>query len=458
MSPSYSQLYPKLKKLLIGGDERTARTKKNILAMFVIRGLSQATGLLLVPLSLNYLTPTSYGIWLTLSSVITWFNFFDIGLGNGLRNKLAEALAKENFKLAREYVSTSYVLMVLIVIALFIVFLIVSFLVDWNSILNAPSDLSDNLMLVALITFSFFCIRFVLSLINPILMAYQQPAVTGFLDLLGNILNVGGILFLFYFTTSSLVNMSIVTGLSGTLVLAGATVICFLVYFRHIQPGLKQVQFARSKELIGLGTKFFILQISSIIMFSSSNIIITQIFSPSDVVVYNIAYKYYNTVYIITYYILLPFWSAYTEAYNKGDTQWILNTFKALKKIWLLLVLCIVLMTVVSDYVYQLWVGTSVKVPIILSIVMGFYVVLVSWNTIFGNFLNGTSKVSLSLIYSVFTSIIVIPLSIVIAKYTSFGLAGVMLAVCLCLLPGAVLWPLQAKKIITGQARGIWNK
>ena len=36
---------------------------------------------------------------LTLSSIIGWFAFFDIGFGNGLRNKFAEAIAKGDHQL-----------------------------------------------------------------------------------------------------------------------------------------------------------------------------------------------------------------------------------------------------------------------------------------------------------------------------------------------------------------------
>ena len=75
------------------GHERTVKAKKNIVASFVIKGLNIAIGLILVPLTINYLNPTKYGIWITLSSVIGWFSFFDIGLGNGLRNRFAEAIA-----------------------------------------------------------------------------------------------------------------------------------------------------------------------------------------------------------------------------------------------------------------------------------------------------------------------------------------------------------------------------
>ena len=71
--------------------------------------------LFLVPLTINYINPLQYGIWITISSIITWMSFFDIGLGNGLRNKLAQCLAINDFetskhislRVARSFIQTT---------------------------------------------------------------------------------------------------------------------------------------------------------------------------------------------------------------------------------------------------------------------------------------------------------------------------------------------------------------
>src|SRR5450755_4419818 len=97
-----------VKNLINRGHSRSINAKKNILFSFLIKGCNIAIGLILVPLTIHYVKPIQYGIWLTLSSIIGWFGFFDIGLGNGLRNKFAEALAKGEHERARIYVSTTY--------------------------------------------------------------------------------------------------------------------------------------------------------------------------------------------------------------------------------------------------------------------------------------------------------------------------------------------------------------
>ena len=91
----------KLKSYINGGSERTVKAKKNVLYMVVYKGVSILAGLLLVPMTINYVDSENYGIWLTLSSMIAWMSFFDIGINNGLKNKLAEALARKDYMLGQ---------------------------------------------------------------------------------------------------------------------------------------------------------------------------------------------------------------------------------------------------------------------------------------------------------------------------------------------------------------------
>ena len=95
---------------LLKGDTRSVKAKKNIIASGLFKGADLLIYLLLVPVTLGYLNPYEYGIWLTLNSILAWINSFDIGLGNGLRNKLAEAIAKDDKVLARKYVSTTLIM------------------------------------------------------------------------------------------------------------------------------------------------------------------------------------------------------------------------------------------------------------------------------------------------------------------------------------------------------------
>jgi len=129
-----------------------------------------------VPLTINYVNPTQYGIWITLSSIIAWVSFFDIGFGHGLRNRFAEAIAVSDIELARKYVSTTYAVLILIFCTVFILFVIANFFINWSLILNAPQIMASELSVLSLIVVGFFCLQMVLRVIRTILLADQKPA------------------------------------------------------------------------------------------------------------------------------------------------------------------------------------------------------------------------------------------------------------------------------------------
>ncbi|MFT0226507.1 hypothetical protein ACMSFO_02370 [Bacteroides thetaiotaomicron] len=69
--------------------------KKNTIAMLVIRGVSIGISLLSAPIMLHHVDKADYGVLMTLTSIVAWVGMMDIGLGNGLRNKIPEYLAKK---------------------------------------------------------------------------------------------------------------------------------------------------------------------------------------------------------------------------------------------------------------------------------------------------------------------------------------------------------------------------
>lgn len=452
------EIWRRIQYRLLGGDERTARTKRNVLGMFLLRGMSQATGMLIVPLSLQCLPQTHYGIWLTLSSLIMWFGFLDIGLSNGLRNKLAEALAQGDLSLAKTYVSTTYAGITLISIGVLILYFLVSPFLNWIRILNAPPDLSTQLPWVANLTFSAFCFRLTLGTLNAILFAYQRPAFNSAIDLITNFVTLLYLWGLSIFQNGTLLTFSIGINFVSVLVPLIATYYFFTSRYHHIVPSFHFVNFSYWKKLINLGVRFFLLQIGYVLLYSTSNFLISHLFSPDDVVPYNIASKYYNLLAVAFSILLTPFWSAYTEAYMKHDIEWIRATLRRLHQAWGGLVFFVLVFTLFSNNFYKLWVGTKVSVPIGISLAMAFYVLVTTWSNIYANVINGIGKIQLQVYVSIIISLLNVPLAYFLGVHLRFGVVGVILAPSLCILITAFLWPIQVRKILANTATGIWGK
>ena len=196
-------------KFITKGHERSVRAKKNIFSSLVIKGFSILTSFLLLPVTLTYVDASEYGVWLTLSSIVGWFVFFDVGLTHGLRNKFAEAKARGNDDLAQIFVSTTFAILGIIFLGIWIIFLGVNSFLDWSKILNVSNNIRPEVTTLAIIVFTYFCISFVLRIITTVMLADQKPAGSSFINLLGQVISLGIIFVLVKTTEGSIVNLGL---------------------------------------------------------------------------------------------------------------------------------------------------------------------------------------------------------------------------------------------------------
>jgi len=440
------------------GEKRSVRAKKNILANFLIKGLGICTGLVLLPLTISYLTPEKYGIWITLSSIIGWFSFFDIGLGNGLRNHFAKAIAENKRDLAKSYVSTTYALLIIIVSVVLILFLIVNHFLNWNNILNVKGAQfkAGELSLLAVIVFSFFCLRFIFLLINTILNADQQSAKASFLDLLGQIVSLIVIFILTKKTDGSILYLGITISSIPVFVLIIANIWFYKKNYEQYRPSIRFIDFSKARSLLNLGVSFFVIQIAAVLLYQTNNMIIIHLSGSKDVTNYNIAYKYFSILLMAFSIIITPFWSAFTEAWVLKDIGWIKRVIKKLFKIWILFFFIAMIMLFLSEKIYKLWIGNQIQIPFVYSVLVGLVILINIWNGIFSQFLNGIGKIRFQLIIGITAAIVNVPLAIFLGS--SMGVKGVLLANIIVTLFGVFLYPLQYKKLLNNTAKGIWNK
>jgi len=95
-------------------DSRTQLIIKNVVCSIFVKGWSALVVLLMVPLTLSCLGVYVNGVWLTVSSILVWVDQMDIGLGNGLRNKLAACVARDDWNEGRKIVSSAVMMLLMI--------------------------------------------------------------------------------------------------------------------------------------------------------------------------------------------------------------------------------------------------------------------------------------------------------------------------------------------------------
>lgn len=411
-------------------------------------------GFLLVPLSISYLGSEQYGLWLTLFSFVGWFSFFDFGIGHGLRNKLTEALAKDNFKQAKIYVSTAYISVFLLSVLLVGVFFILYPHVNWGNLFNSEFEFVDQLVVIVFIVFS---INLLLKLITIIYYSNQNASAPGLFHFLGQILTILGVLTVFTFEIKSLVIYGSILSFSNLIILLFATLFTFFITYKHLSPSIFLFESSYVKDIFNLGGKFFIIQISATILYATDNFIINYLFGGAEVTTYNLAFKYFSILTLIMSTILMPYWSAFTDAYVKGDLIWIKSSLLILTKLLLVMMIIGFIMIVFSDKFYSLWVGEQIEVPYLLTILMGMNTMIMLVSQLMSMTLNGIGKVKLQMYLGLFGAVINIPLSIFFASYLNLGISGIILATLISNLLAIIIFPLQVYKIINKTAKGIWN-
>lgn len=442
----------------INQNSRSKNALKQIIFSFVFKAINIIIGILYVPLLLNYLNQEKYGIWLILTSILGWFSFFDIGLGNGLRNKLTESIAQNDYIIGKKYVSTTYLLLTLIFGSVLVIFYISNHFLDWNKILNSYSLSKHELYLLTTIVFSFFFIRFVVQIIQVIYLSYQRSSFSDIINCIGNVIS--------FFVIFVLVK----TSYSGNLILLGSiisiipvvlfiivSIYAFNTVFKEIKPSIKFIELKYSRDLLGLGFQFFFLQVCSIIIFSTSNFFITQFYGAKEVTIYNIAFKLFQMPIMVFNIILSPMWSAITDAYIKNDYNWLNGLMKKLNIMSLIFSLGIVILLFISPWVYKLWLGNKVVIPFTLSCIMALYSIFTIFVSPYNNFINGTSKIRLTMYLTGFG--IILYLSLVFLFKNLFNdSTGIILAIAITSLIGVIMQPLQTFYILKGKSNGIWNK
>lgn len=437
-------------------NERSTNAIKNIIASFGIKGVSIIVQLLLVPMTINYVNPTQYGIWLTLSSIIGWISFFDIGFGNGLRNRFAEAKATGDYVKAKAYVSTTYICVGVIFAIVWVLFFCLNFFLDWSKILNAPAQMAKELSIVALIVISFFCLQMVFKLINTVLIADQKPAKSAFFDMTGQAFALIIIFVLTKATQGSLIYLALALGFCPILIMIVSSLWLYNGKYKQFRPKIGLFEKNIVKGIVNLGIKFFFIQIAAIAYYQTTNIIIAQTGNPENVTIYNIAFKYFSIATMLLNIIVTPFWSAYTEAYANKDNLWMKNAYKGLLKVSFSLCIITFVLLLLSSFVYKLWVGNQIIVPVSVSIIVALYIMTNIFNGMQSQILNGTGKIKLQLIVANSGLFLYIPVAIFLGKKT--GIVGVILPTVVMSISGIILYSIQIRKILNGKASGIWNK
>lgn len=443
-------------KRITTGNERSVKVKKNFIASLGIKGVSIAVTFFLVPITLGYVSDELYGIWLILSSLLMMVQYFDVGFTLGLKNKLAEAIANRNIQRGKELVSTTYMMMVIIFIPLCIILEIFTPYICWSKFFNVSESYNSAIISALQIMFVCICLQMITNTLVSVLSAYQRTAMASLFPVLGNLISLIVIFFLSKFTTPSLAKLAFAISTMPLIVLTIASFYLYNTIYKEIAPSFRFLKFALVKDLFSLGAKFFLIQIQFIVLYQATNILISNVSNPIEVANYNVAYRYINISLMVFNILLTPLWPAFTDAYVKRDFPWMRSVYSKLTKVLLMTIGIIILMIIVSPVVYKLWVGDKMNIPFIMTLSVGLFVIIHTWDSLQVTLINGIGTVKLQTYITLIGLIFNIPLALILGNF--IGAIGVVTSMTIINIIYASVFTIQINKLMNNKAKGIWGQ
>ncbi len=399
-----------------------------------------------IPLLLNYLDNEQYGVWVTIFSIVNIVFFVDAGIGNGLKTKLSEAISLQDYSLAKTYISTAYLFISGIALVVLLVGAFFLFTIDWQGLFNT-SIKNEELIVVLGLILGMVVISFVLNIFKSFYYAAQQSSKVELALLIYQLLVLGAVFILLQYFTRNLLYVALVYGISNISI----GILFTIIFFRknkNITPSIKYFKKEKVNDLLGLSLAFFCIQLCMIVVFTTDNLIITNLIGPEEVTSYDIVYKLFQVVITISVIAQDPFWALYTDAYQKKDYKWIKQTLNRLNKLFFVFVFIAIGLFFASESIIKFWVQRDLNISKNLLLFMAIFVLVRVYGIIFMNFLNSIGKVKLQMWLYILGAIINIPISIIFVTKFNLGSSGVILGTICSIASLSIVLPIQSYKIL----------
>lgn len=398
---------------------------KNISFSLFYKIMAMALALIIVPLLINTLGAEDYGVWVTLTSLIAWITLFDFGLGYALKNTVTKSIASNDLHTAKEEaLQVLKITWILSVILLIIFFFSISFV----------SVLSSNLS-ASLIIFIPFILLFPLKAGNPILQGAREIALESGLSFIGPLL--------FFIFTALLV----FTGASFDVLTAAvlfsvsysfSIVVTWVKASKVLDLSLFDLKNLMSTKLntsrIGVGAKFFILQVSSLILYSIGTVLVYDNLSAKDAAYYDVVSKVFVLGLSLFNMVISVFWPEITNCFSRGNFIGVKNLY--LKMVFLSFVFSIGSFTVAlfSPEIISVWTLNEVNISVQQAMYFAALVSIQSFAYAGSVVLNSLERMKVQLYISSISVFLMIPLAMFFFD-SGYGITSVPLAAAILTIP-----------------------
>lgn len=393
-------MFAKIDKWRARASRRDIRLFYSVLTSVLGKFIAIGSTLVTIPLTLNYLGPEGFGVWMVISGVVAFMAFSDFGIGMGLQNALSKAYGLDDQVAPPFYIANSY--LVLTGLAALLVALVVflfSVLPVEALFKIEESKLLDEAVGALQFTLIAFFIGAPIALIQRILGGLQKTYIANNVLLVGSIISLLTILISVYFDLG-LMWMAILFTLSPSIAL-----LAYSFYFFYKKPLFLPRSSKLSRKyvapIISAGAWTVLVQIIYTAKMNIPVLIISSSLGLIAVAEFTVAQKLTGLAAAVIGIALQPLWVVYGEAYFKGDRVWIVSTLKkSLKIVLLLTVPAALIFQFIGRDLINIWLGSDILPSQFLIACFSLWMILSTVNICFAMLLNGTGHFKNQAIFS----------------------------------------------------------
>lgn len=375
-------------------NHRPLRDRRLIFSV-ITAGLAKIIGvlatLITIPLTLEYLGPEMFGVWMVISGFVSFMMFGDLGLGVGLQNALSEAHGKNDVISPQVCISNAYMAICFIVCCLITCLLLMVPFIPFEQLFKLDGrDLAvaENALVYSIVA---FFINMPLVLMQRVLNGIQKTYVANNIALVGSFLSVLSVLFAIYLDLG-LVGLSILF-----LSLPMLPMFVFTIFFfsknKHLRPRITSFSWGRLSPLLNSGLWTVAVQLIYTARVNVPTVIISATLGLIAVGEYSIALKLTGLASSMIAVALQPLWPVYGSAFHQGDKRWILRTLhKSIVTVLILTVFASIAFYFFGEWMLQLWVGEDLLPSPLLVTGFSLCMIVSSVNVCYSMILNGTSN------------------------------------------------------------------
>ena len=361
---------------------------------------------------MGYLGTEQYGVWLTLSSLLTWLSISDFGFGgNALINVLAEAAGRDDRDWQKQLTATAFWSLAAIAACLGLFVACIGWFVPWARVFNISSAVAAKEVEAALaISCAAFLLEFPTRVFVGVYHGNQEGYVANVWSILGSVLSLIALLSV---TRRAGGLPELALALWGTRLAVSAAAAIHLFFWRSpwLAPAPGAVSRRAFQRLAALGARYVVVQFGAIGMQQSQPLVIAQIVGPAAVPVFSITQRLAVLPQTFISMFLNPLMPAYAEARARGDWSWIRRTYRRTVALATLAsVVSAVSVFFLLRPVARLWVGAALQPPVSLVAAFSVYVLVAGFASAASVMLYGLERVGRQAIIAVANACAVVAL------------------------------------------------